>query len=85
VPSVLLNVVAKRSKIERFASSGRFSKEIFSRKRAPARAGKYSGCFLIERLIYHPTDCTHSSPGNCKEAMKEIPEKETARRPGTDT
>jgi hypothetical protein len=37
VLSVLFNVEAKRSKIERFVSSGKFSKEIVPRKRELAR------------------------------------------------
>ena len=43
-------------------------------ERLLVRAGKYSGCLLIERLMVHPTDCTRSSPGDRKVVMKEFPE-----------
>jgi hypothetical protein len=39
-----------------------FEGNLLSPERVPARAGKYSGCLLIERLICHPTDCTRSAP-----------------------
>jgi len=51
-----LNVVAERSKIGRFVSPGKFSKEITSRKRALARVREYSGFLLIERLIISRLD-----------------------------
>jgi hypothetical protein len=56
VPSVLLNVVAERSKIGRFVSPGKFSKEITSRKGALERVREYSGFLLIERLIISRLD-----------------------------
>jgi hypothetical protein len=48
VLSVLFNVVAKKSKIGWFASPGKFSKEIVSRKGEPARAARKSGSSGLE-------------------------------------
>ena len=61
-----------------------FEGNLLSPERVPARAGKYSGCLLIERLICHPTNCTRSAPGCCKAVRKEISRRETERRTGTD-
>jgi hypothetical protein len=80
VPSVLLNVVAERSKIGRFVSPGKFSKEITSRKGALERVREYSGFLLIERLIISRLD---APPPNRlpKGGNEERSATESARRP----